>query len=97
METSVINSQIYPSFLHSKPNLEIIYSFSGSYYLQLLLDHGADINHMTSDNTTLLHHAAIEGHVPMAAKLLELGVEVFTSIIYNRQFKIFIFEIATKI
>ena len=43
---------------------------------------------MTSENTSLLHHAAIEGHVPMAAKLLELGVEVCTYNIYNKQMEI---------
>ncbi len=53
------------------------------YILWLLQDHGADINHMTSENTSLLHHAAIEGHVPMAAKLLELGVEVCTYNIFK--------------
>jgi ankyrin repeat protein len=46
------------------------------YIITMCLGHGANQNQISSENTSLLHHAAIEGHVPVAAKLLELGAQV---------------------
>ena len=45
-------------------------------YVELLLEHGADLNALTNTNSSPLHCACFEGHKDLSLYLIELGASM---------------------